>query len=125
MAREAVLNYESGILFHGGFKNRGLREWPLTENGDLSELAHTWKKGVLELKITKKKKKTYILVKDHEKDDRFLAAQVEKVESLGDAKAKNGWLSRGTPVLSQYVSNPPTPHRHTHKPGGGWEYLRV
>ena len=41
VAREAVLNYGSGILFHGGFKNRGLREWPLTENGDLSKLAHT------------------------------------------------------------------------------------
>ena len=41
VAREAVLNYESGILFHRGFKNRGLRQWPLTENGDLSELAHT------------------------------------------------------------------------------------
>ena len=61
-------------------------------------------------------------MKDHEKDDRFLAAQVEKVESLGDAKAKNGWLSRGTPVLSQYGSTPSPPHRHTHKPGGGWEY---
>ena len=104
-----------------GLKSRGLREWPLTENGDLLELAHTRKKGVLELKITKKK--TYIFVKDHEKDDRFLAAQVEKVESLGDAKAKNGSLSRGTPVLFQYGSNPPPPKkRHTHKPGGGWEY---
>ena len=41
VARGAVLNYESGMLCHGGFKNRGLREWPLTENGDLSELAHT------------------------------------------------------------------------------------
>ena len=41
VARGAVLNYESGILCHGGFKNRGLREWPLTENGDLSELVHT------------------------------------------------------------------------------------
>ena len=41
VAREAVLNYGSGILCHGGFKNRELREWPLTENGDLSELAHT------------------------------------------------------------------------------------
>ena len=43
--RGAVLNYESGILCHGGFKNcvcvwggGGLREWPLTENGNLSEL---------------------------------------------------------------------------------------
>ena len=53
-------------------------------------------------------------MKDHEKDDRFLAAQVEKVESLGDAKAKNGWLSRGTPVLSQYGSNPPPTHTDTH-----------
>ena len=52
-------------------------------------------------------------MKDHEKDDRFLAAQVEKVESLGDAKTKNGWLSRGTPVLSQYGSNPPPTHTHT------------
>ena len=26
---------------YGGFKNRGLRERPLTENGGLSELAHT------------------------------------------------------------------------------------
>ena len=41
VARGAVLNNESGILFHGGFKNRGLRERPFTENGDLSELAHT------------------------------------------------------------------------------------
>ena len=41
VAREAVLNYESGILVHGGFKNRGLREWSVTENRDLSELAHT------------------------------------------------------------------------------------
>ena len=41
VARGAVLNYESGILCHGGFKNRGLREWSLTENGELSELAHT------------------------------------------------------------------------------------
>ena len=67
------------------------------------------------------KKKTYIVVKDHEKDDRFLAAQVERVESLGDAKAKNGWLSRGTPVLSQYGSNPP-PHTHTqtHTQTRGW-----
>ena len=58
-------------------------------------------------------------MRDHEKDDRFLAAQVEKVESLGDAKAKNGWLSRGTPVLSQYGSNPPPrpPPRNTHNPG--------
>ena len=62
-------------------------------------------------------KKTYIFVKDHEKDDRFLAAQVEKVESLGDAKAKNGWLSRGTPVLSQYGSNPPPPQTHTQTRG--------
>ena len=53
-------------------------------------------------------------MKDHEKDDRFLAAQVEKVESLGDAKAKNGWLSRGIPVLSQYGSNSPPPPPHTH-----------
>ena len=66
----------------------------------------------MELKITKNK--TYIFVKDHEKDDRFLAAQVEKVESLGDAKAKIGWLSRGTPVLSQYGSNPPPPPSDTH-----------
>ena len=61
-------------------------------------------------------------MKDHEKDDRFLAAQVEKVESLGDAKAKNGWLSRGTPVLSQYGSNPPHTHTQTHtqtRGGGG------
>ena len=57
-------------------------------------------------------------MKDHEKDDRFLAAQVEKVECLGAAKTKNGRLSRGTPVLSQYGSTP-SPHRHTHKPGGG------
>ena len=41
VARGAVLNYESGILFLGGFENRGLREWSRTENGDLSELAHT------------------------------------------------------------------------------------
>ena len=69
-----------------------------------------------------KKKKTYIFVKDHEKDDRFLAAQVEKVESLGDAKAKNGWLSRGTPVLSQYGSNPAPPPRppQTHTQTRGW-----
>ena len=33
-----------------GFKNGGLREWPLTENGGLSE----WPQGILELKITKK-----------------------------------------------------------------------
>ena len=61
-------------------------------------------------------------MKDHEKDDRFLAAQVEKVESLRDAKAKNG----GFPVAHPYYPNMgvPAPHRHTHKPGGrfGWEY---
>ena len=60
------------------------------------------KKEALELKITKKKKKkTYIFMKDHEKDDRFLAAQVEKVESLGDAKAKKG----GFPVAHPYCPN--------------------
>ena len=68
-------------------------------------------------------KKTYIFVKDHEKDDRFLAAQVEKVESLGDAKAKNGWLSRGTPVLSQYGSNPPPTHTHTQTHTQTWGWL--
>ena len=48
VARGAVLNYESGILCQGGFKNRGggLREWPLTENGDLSELPTREKNGI-------------------------------------------------------------------------------
>ena len=32
-------------MCHGGFKNRGLRDRPLTENGRLSELAYTCKKG--------------------------------------------------------------------------------
>ena len=46
-------------MCHGWFKNRGLRERPLTENDGggggrgLSELAHTWKR-VLELNITNK-----------------------------------------------------------------------
>ena len=40
-------------MCHGGFNNRGLREHPLTENGELSELP-TREKTVLELNITKK-----------------------------------------------------------------------
>ena len=70
---------------------QGLKIWDLgsgpllkTENGDLSELAHSWKKGILELKITKQ---THIFLWY---DDLFWAAQVEKLESLGAAKAKNG-----------------------------------
>ena len=77
------------------------------------------KKGGFGAKNTPPKKKTYIFMKDHEKDDRFLAAQVEKVESLGAAKAKNGRLSRGTPVLSQYGSTPPPQQTHTQTRGGG------
>ena len=37
------------------------------------------KKGGFGAKNNQKKKKTYIFVKDHEKDDRFLAQQVEKL----------------------------------------------
>ena len=88
VARGAVLNYKSNthILCHGGFKNRRLREWPLTENGDLSELTHMWKKGVLELKITKK---PHIFL--------------WKGWSLGAAMAKNGggafpWHTRTVPI---------------------------
>ena len=40
------------------------------------------------------------------------------MESLGAAKAKNGRLSRGTPVLSQYGSTPsPPPPTHTQTRG--------
>ena len=42
------------------FKNRGLWERPLTENGGLSEWPSRGKNGILELKITKK---TYIFLK--------------------------------------------------------------
>ena len=58
-------------------------------------------------------------MKDHEKDDRFLAAQVEKVESLGDAKAKKWgafpWHTRTIPI---WEYPPPPTDTHTN-PGGG------
>ena len=54
-------------------------------------------------------------MKDHEKDDRFLAGQVEKVESLGDAKQRP--KMGGFPVAHPYCPNmgvtPPPRHTHT------------
>ena len=34
-------NMKAVYMCHGGFKNRGLKERPLTGNEELSELAHT------------------------------------------------------------------------------------
>ena len=91
-------NMKVVYMCHGGFKNRALRERPLTKKwgGGGFQNWPTRKKGVLELKITKK----HIFFKGGS----FRAAQVEKVEFLGAAKAKNG--GGGTfgghiPVLSQ------------------------
>ena len=59
-------------MCHGGFKNRGLRERPVTENGGLSELAHTRKGGF----GAKNKKEICIFIL---KGKSFRAAQVEKL----------------------------------------------
>ena len=97
-------------MCHGGFKNRALRERPLTKKGGGGAFRtgpHV-KKGVLELKITKK----HIFFKGGS----FRAAQVENVESLGAAKAKNGGgggggLSRGTyPYCPNKGVPPPREH---------------
>ena len=78
-------------MCRAGFKNGGLRERPLTENGGggAFRAAQHGQKGVLELKITKKG--TYFL-----KRGSFRAAKVEKVESLAVAMAENRGLSRST-----------------------------
>ena len=74
------------------------------------------KKGGFGAKNNNNKKNIYF----YEKGLSFLAAQVEKMEPLGAAKAKNGRLFRGTPVLSKYGSTTPRPLPHTHtNPGGG------
>ena len=39
-------NIKVVYVCHAGFKNGGLREQPLTENGGLSELPHMGKKGI-------------------------------------------------------------------------------
>ena len=70
-------------MYQGGFKNRGLRERSLTENvgGGAFGTGQHVKKRVLELKQSKK----HILFW---KGGSFRAAKVEKLESLGAAKAK-------------------------------------
>ena len=70
VAREAVLNYESGILSTEGLKIGGLGSGPLLKMGIFQNWPTREKRGFW----------SYFFVKDHEKDDRFLAAQVEKVE---------------------------------------------
>ena len=64
-----------------GLKIGGLGSGPLLKMGSFRTGPHVKKGGfgAKKNKKKKKKKKTYIFVKDHEKDDRFLAAQVEKV----------------------------------------------
>ena len=87
---------------------RGLRERPLTENGGLSERPLKGKQRILELKITKKRiffKRIFL------KRGSFGAAHVEKVESLGAAKAKEmgGFRAAHTRTvrLWEYTSTDP------------------
>ena len=75
---------------HGRFKNRGLRERPLTENGG----GGAFRTGphVKRRFGAKNNKQTYIFLKGGS----FRAAQVETLEFLGAANAKNWGLSWGT-----------------------------